>query len=260
MVFSTEDRILIKNLYLLKGYNCARLRDEFPEKNWKTRGLEKLLRKIRETGSCDRRPGSGRPKSARTDDTVAQVEELVLSQDDKPQTHRSTREIARETGLSQSSVVRIIHRDLALKCFKKRRAQELTEANQATRLTRSKMLLSRFTDSEVDFMWFTDEKVFTVATPKNPQNDRVYAPVTSQKKNIAADRLLRTRTTFTKSIMVSVGVSKLGRTHLIFVDPGVKRAILSRNIANCADAACYASDFRRFLHFPAGQCISAQSS
>ena len=35
-------------------------------------------------------------------------------------------------------------------------------------------------------------------------------------------RLLRTRTTFTKSVMISVGVSKLSRTHLIFVDPGIK--------------------------------------
>jgi len=68
MVFTAEDRILIKNLYLLKGYNCTRLLAEFPEKNWKKGGLKKLLRKIRETGGCDRRDGSGRPKSARTDD------------------------------------------------------------------------------------------------------------------------------------------------------------------------------------------------
>ena len=32
MVFTAEDRILIKNLYLLKGYNCTRLLAEFPEK------------------------------------------------------------------------------------------------------------------------------------------------------------------------------------------------------------------------------------
>ena len=48
----------------------------------------------------------------------------------------------------------------------------------------------------------------TISTPKNPQNDRVYSPATS-KKNIAAGWLLCTRTTFTKSVMVSVGVSKL---------------------------------------------------
>ena len=55
MVFTAEDRILIKNLYLFKGYNCTRLLAEFPEKNWKKGGLKKLLHKIRETGGCDRR-------------------------------------------------------------------------------------------------------------------------------------------------------------------------------------------------------------
>jgi len=35
MVFTAEDRILIKNMYLLNGYNCTRLLAEFPEKNWK---------------------------------------------------------------------------------------------------------------------------------------------------------------------------------------------------------------------------------
>ena len=67
-----------------------------------------------------------------TDDNVTQVEELVLSRENKPQIHRSTRQISRECGLSQSSVVRIIHRDLVLRCFKKRRAQELTAQNRAT--------------------------------------------------------------------------------------------------------------------------------
>jgi len=71
-------------------------------------------------------------------------------------------------------------------------------------------------------MWFTDEKLFTVAAPKNPQNDRLYVPVTTTKKEVAPKRLLRTRPTFSQSIMVSVGISKLGCTDLIFVDPGVK--------------------------------------
>jgi len=38
----------------------------------------------------------------------------------------------------------------------------------------------------------------------------------------AADRLLRTRPTYSKSVMVSVGVSALGRTNLHFLNPGVK--------------------------------------
>jgi len=70
-------------------------------------------------------------------------------------------------------------------------------------------------------MWFTDEKLFTVAAPKNPHNDRLYVPVTTKKK-VAPKRLLRTRPTSSQSLMLSVGISKLGCTDLVFVDPGVK--------------------------------------
>ena len=43
-----------------------------------------------------------------------------------------------------------------------------------------------------------------------------------KKKQVAAERLLLTQTTFSQSVMVSVGVSKLGVIDLIFVDPGAK--------------------------------------
>ena len=43
-----------------------------------------------------------------------------------------------------------------------------------------------------------------------------------KKKQVAAERLLRTQMTFSQSVMVSVGVLKLGVTDLIFVDPGAK--------------------------------------
>jgi len=74
----------------------------------------------------------------------------------------------------------------------------------------------------VHFIWFTDEKLFTVASPSNAQNYRLYVAVGTRKSDIAADRLLRTRPTFSKSLMVSVGVSSLGRTSIHFVEPGLK--------------------------------------
>ena len=61
-------------------------------------------------------------------------------------------QIARETGLAQASVVRIIHRDLGLKFFKRRCGQELNEANHQARLSRSKMLLAKYSESDVNFM------------------------------------------------------------------------------------------------------------
>lgn len=222
MVFSKEDKILIKNLYETKGYGARKLLSEFPQKNWNRGGLNFLIKKLKETGTVERQQGSGRPRSTRTDEAIAAVGDLVLSQENRPQTHRSTRQISRETGISRRSVMRIIHDDLQLQCLKKRRAQELTAANKLTRLERCKQLLRCYSNSDVDFIWFTDEKVFTIAAPSNLQNDRVYAPKSIKKKEIAAERLLRTRSTFSKSLMVSVGVSKLGRTQLVFVDPGVK--------------------------------------
>jgi len=70
---------------------------------------------------------------------VSAVEELVLSQEDQPQSRHSTCQIARETDLAQASVVRITitHRDLGLKCFKRRRGQELSEANRQAGETQS---------------------------------------------------------------------------------------------------------------------------
>ena len=117
MVFSQEDSLLIKNLYLSKGYGPQKLLSEFPDKGWKRGGVKKLLNKIRLTGTTNRQKGSGRPRSTRTAENAKAVEDLVLSQEDKPKTHHSVRMIARETGIHRSSVGRIIHRDLT-KCVK----------------------------------------------------------------------------------------------------------------------------------------------
>ena len=60
------------------------------------------------------------------------------------------------------------------------------------------------------------------AAPKNPQNDRLYVPAAVRKKDVAAKRLLPRRSMYSQSLMVSVGVSKMGCTGLIFVEPGVE--------------------------------------
>jgi len=200
-MLSFEDKVLIKSLWECKRLSSRRQMKEFPNKNWKRRTLDDFLRKLRTTGSIERAAGSGRPQSSRTAENVAAVEELVLSQDDKPQTRRSARQISRELNIPRTTVMRIIRNDLRLKCLKRRRAQELTAANRQARLVRAKQLLQRFSVSDVSFIFFTDEKIFTVAAPSNTQNDRVYVPRSVSKKQISADRLLRTRTTFSQSLM-----------------------------------------------------------
>jgi len=89
------------HLYKFKNYSAKKLIREFPAKGWTVSGLNKLLRKLRNTGSTRRRQGSGRP---RTDDNVDSVNELILNQEGAPKSHRTTRQISRETGIHHSSV------------------------------------------------------------------------------------------------------------------------------------------------------------
>jgi len=111
-----------------------------------------LLKKFRETGTVERKVGSGKRLSARTTQNINAVEDLIVSQEDKPRTHRSTRQIVRETGMSWSSVVRIVNKDLSMKCVKRRRAQELTEFNRLAHLVRSRQLLKRYQKHDVAFI------------------------------------------------------------------------------------------------------------
>jgi len=82
---------LIKNLFLLKGYGAKRLIKESTTKNWKNTTLNDFLKRLRDTGSAERRVGSGRPRTARTDENINAVDELVLSQVDAPQSRHTTR-------------------------------------------------------------------------------------------------------------------------------------------------------------------------
>jgi len=138
MPFSDQGKALIKNLHQFKEYGSRRLLTEFAEIKWNKRAFNSLLKKIREIEDTDRRHRSGRPKHARTEENVTtdhSVDKLVLSQENQPKTHRSTRQLSRETGLTQSSVVRIICCDLGLnflKCPKSRCAHELTAALSVT--------------------------------------------------------------------------------------------------------------------------------
>jgi len=181
-----------------------------------------LLSKIDKYGMAERVPGSGRRRTARTSDNVATVEELAQSQEDKPQTHRTVRETARETGTHRSSIHRIIKKDLALNCIKKKQAQDLIDVNKKARLVRARQLLWRYPNHMVKFIWFSDEKLFSVATPVNKQNDRLYVPTASKKRDISATCLLKTRSNFSKSVMVSLAVSSLGASNIHVLELGVK--------------------------------------
>jgi len=73
-------------------------------------------------------------------------------------------------GIYRLSLSQIICEDLHLKCFKRRHAQELTDANCAACMKHAKLLLQKFPQYTTDFVFFTDKKVFSVTSPDNWQN------------------------------------------------------------------------------------------
>src|SRR6218665_788094 len=84
---------------------------------------------------------------------------------------------------------------------------------------------------------------------------RLYVSTTTLKRNVEAKRLLRTRPTFSRSLMLSVAVSKLGCTELFFVEPEVKvngeyyrNALLMEKML-----PAIWEDVKRLLHLPTGQ-------
>ena len=89
---------MIKSLYL-KGHTAKRLIGKFPEKSRIEHGVNKLLKKLQGTDTVDRWPGSGRLHSADTEENDETVNDLVLNQENKLQTHRSVLEISQEMGI-----------------------------------------------------------------------------------------------------------------------------------------------------------------
>lgn len=221
MVLSEEDKVLIQSLRASKGWGAWKLRKEFPAKLWKLSTLNDFLKKLKETGSRHRRPGSGRPKSTRTEQNTEAVAALLLSQPGHPGTSLSERETAKTVGISRSSVQRIAKNDLNLRVYKRVTVQELSDVTKRKRLMRAKQLLRRFRGPDVRRICFTDEKIFTVATPRNSQNDRVHS-IALKKHNVPRANLLREKKRSRASVMVSLGAMTEHKTSAIFVPAGVK--------------------------------------
>ena len=80
---------------------------EFPDNGWTVGSIDSLLKSARLVQLSDNQAVLDRVR-------CIALEDLVLSQVDKPKRHRSAREISHLTVVLCSSVHRIIHRDLVI--------------------------------------------------------------------------------------------------------------------------------------------------
>ena len=105
-----EDKAVIKNDFLEKGWSYYRICKEHPTKNWNKVSVYRLLKRFKEENTMDRKIGSGRPRTVTNEENEELVAELICSQEENPGTHMSPREIEKNTGISRSSVKRMIKR------------------------------------------------------------------------------------------------------------------------------------------------------
>lgn len=220
MVLSYEEKVIIKYLREKYGQGATRIVADHPEYGWNVNTVKSLLKKIDETGDAHRKEGSGRPRSVRTEENIELVEEMILSQEGEPGTHSTPAEISLELGIPCSSVHRIIDCDLNLRPLKKQKVHKLSDSDMEKRVQKCKRLLVLYTRDVLETSFFSDEKIFKVKQLYNTKNDVVYAPKRQKKSEVSDERIIREQQGFPKKVMVSVGISKAGKTSIIFVEEG----------------------------------------
>ena len=117
-----------------------------------------------------------------------------------PGTHSTSNEIGLQLGISRSSVRRRIIDDLKFRPLKKIKGQKLTDIDCSKRRELAKQLLEVYSEDTMNNAFFSDEKLFEV--------QQLYCSNCERQG-------------FPKEIMVSVSVSKRGRTPIHFVDLGI---------------------------------------
>ena len=96
MVFSYEERVIIKYLRIKYKYGAARTLKDYQEYEWNVNDVEKLLKKIDETGDVAQKEGFRRSKSLSTEENIKIVKGMFLNQEDQPGTYSTPTKIARE--------------------------------------------------------------------------------------------------------------------------------------------------------------------
>ena len=91
----------------------------------------------------DRRAGSGRPWTTVAEENEEMIEDLICSQEEKPRSHMSPREIEKNTGISRSSVRRMVKKK-GLRPFKSLKTPRMSEGTKERRSEKAGTLAEKF--------------------------------------------------------------------------------------------------------------------
>ena len=142
--------------------------------------------------------------------------------------------------------------------LKNRCVPELSEAYSHARLSHWKQFLKNIHPLMLASFWFTDENIFTVATPKNLQNAWLYAHPSTKKKDVMTKWLHTQRS-------VTDGISRRRSASLVDIAPVCYLSITESRIVTSINSNVmllqqFLPDLKRVLHLSARHCPSAQGT
>ena len=111
IVFSKEDKIIIKNDYEETGWSPYKIWKDHSLKNWTYTSVKRLLKRFKDSGIINRKEGSGRPRSVTTEKNTDLIEEMICPQKEAPRARLGPRKIAEQTGISRLSIRRLIKKE-----------------------------------------------------------------------------------------------------------------------------------------------------
>lgn len=173
--------------------------------------VSKTIKRFNELGHIGDRPGRGKKRTVRTPRLRNVIKKRL---DRNPRT--KVRKMARDLGISRSTVQRIVAHDLNLKAYKLRKAQLLEDKDKKVRLERCRLIKKRAAAEKWNHILFSDEKLFSIEQAHNHQNDRMYYPSRPGAIAVIPHRQKP------ESVMVWGGICSTGKTPLIFIEKGVK--------------------------------------
>lgn len=174
----------------------------------------RTIKRYLETGSIKKTFGGGRRPTATAQSMVKKVRERI-----RRNPKQSANFLAKSLCVSDRSVRRILKDKIGAKPYKMQQVQTLSDSQKKERVKRSKALKRRHANGDLENIVFSDEKIFTVQQVINKQNDRVWL---TKKSPANIKKLFATRDQKPASVMVWAGITRNGRTPMVFVPQGVK--------------------------------------
>ena len=116
-----------------------------------------VVKKFRETGQTSNRLGQGRKRTVRNKRMVKNTREKL-----RTNPRRLATKLAAEAGISQTSMRRILKKDLKTFPYKMQKRHALTPTHERMRVERCRHLLNFIEDGMLPNLVFSDEKKFDV--------------------------------------------------------------------------------------------------